>query len=511
VGLFSNSKRSAEAQQAEAAKAAELAGLVSMKELMLILSSHAGVGFWDAILVNEDAMHPDSKWTWSEEFRRLVGFSDKKEFPDLVNSWSDRLHPEDAAATFAAFGGSLKPGAKGYDVTYRLKMRDGSYRWFRATGGTSRRPDQLRVCGSLVDIHEQKMAEIRQAENASEQQRVVALMAEALRQLAEGDLDLRIDTQFSGEMDGIRVAFNQAVDRFAGLIGQLRDTSRALKTATGEILSGTNDLSERTTKQAAAIEETSAAMDQLASTVTQNAQRAREASINAEGVTKTADAGGQVMARTTQAMERITASSAKISNIIGLIDDIAFQTNLLALNASVEAARAGDAGKGFAVVAVEVRRLAQSAANASSEVKVLIEESASEVHGGTQLVAEAANKLASMLDGVRANSGLLEGISSSSQEQAAAISQVSTAIRQLDEMTQHNAALVEQTNAAIEQTEGQASALDQLVDVFTVGSASAAPPVRRAPVRAPQGDKRAAAKTYLSRGNAAISADWNEF
>ena len=332
-----------------------------------------------------------------------------------------------------------------------------------------------------------------------------------LKALANTDLTERMEGSYHGAFAHLQADTNAVADRLTDVVDRLKNTSQSLRTATGEILAGANDLSERTTKQAAAIEETSAAMDQLASTVTQNAQRAREASINAEGVTKTADAGGQVMARTTQAMERITASSAKISNIIGLIDDIAFQTNLLALNASVEAARAGDAGKGFAVVAVEVRRLAQSAANASSEVKVLIEESASEVHGGTQLVAEAANKLASMLDGVRANSGLLEGISSSSQEQAAAISQVSTAIRQLDEMTQHNAALVEQTNAAIEQTEGQASALDQLVDVFTVGSASAAPPVRRAPVRAPQGDKRAAAKTYLSRGNAAISADWNEF
>src|SRR5262249_28164740 len=161
-------------------------------------------------------------------------------------------------------------------------------------------------------------------------------------------------------------------------------------------LAGANDLSERTTKQAATIEETSATMEQLASTVADNAKRAGEASSNAEEVTGTAEAGGKVMSQATEAMERITASSAKISNIIGLIDDIAFQTNLLALNASVEAARAGDAGKGFAVVAVEVRRLAQSAASASAEVKVLIEQSGTEVAGGTKLVAEAAGQLDAM-------------------------------------------------------------------------------------------------------------------
>ena len=168
------------------------------------------------------------------------------------------------------------------------------------------------------------------------------------------------------------------------------------------------------------------------------------------------------------AMERISVSSGKISNIIGLIDDIAFQTNLLALNASVEAARAGDAGKGFAVVAVEVRRLAQSAASASSEVKVLIEQSAVEVTGGTRLVNDASERLARMLAGVRDNATLIDEIAKSGREQASAIAEVTTAVRQMDEMTQHNAALVEETNAAIEQTESQASELDRIVDIFVI-------------------------------------------
>ena len=201
-------------------------------------------------------------------------------------------------------------------------------------------------------------------------------------------------------------------------------------------------------------------------------------------------------------MERITQSSSKISNIIGLIDDIAFQTNLLALNASVEAARAGDAGKGFAVVAVEVRRLAQSAASASSEVKALIEQSGTEVAGGSRLVAEAAAKLGVMLQGARTNYELLQGIAGESRAQASSIEEVNVAVRTLDEMTQHNAALVEQTNAAIEQTESQAGELDRIVDVFTVAEADSAP------VAATKG---AARRAYLSQGNAALKADWNEF
>jgi methyl-accepting chemotaxis protein len=169
-------------------------------------------------------------------------------------------------------------------------------------------------------------------------------------------------------------------------------------------------------------------------------------------------------------MERITQSSGKISNIIGLIDDIAFQTNLLALNASVDAARAGDAGKGFAVVAVEVRRLAQSAASASADVKVLIEQSAQEVAGGSKLVSDAAGKLVQMLSAVRDNHEALDAIARASREQASSIEEVTVAVRTMDEMTQHNAALVEETNAAIEQTEAQAVELDRVVDVFKLGN-----------------------------------------
>nr|WP_255768851.1 methyl-accepting chemotaxis protein [Maritalea mediterranea] len=186
----------------------------------------------------------------------------------------------------------------------------------------------------------------------------------------------------------------------------------------------------------------------------------------ADDVRRTAEEGGEVMNNASQAMERITESSNKISNIIGLIDDIAFQTNLLALNASVEAARAGEAGKGFAVVAVEVRRLAQSAAEASNEVKALIEQSAHEVTDGTKLVHRAAESLNAMLEAARKNNELMESVAKNSEEQSSAIREISTAISQIEEMTQHNSSLVEQTNAAIEQTESRSQELDNMVDVF---------------------------------------------
>jgi len=294
--------------------------------------------------------------------------------------------------------------------------------------------------------------------------------------LAHLRLDRRMDGNFRGEFAKVQADTNRVADRLSDIVRKLQFTSRRLRDATGEILSGANNLSERTTRQAATIEETSAAMEQLAETVQDNAGRAEEANLKAQSVRSGATASGQTMQQASAAMERITESSSRISVIIGMIDEIAFQTNLLALNASVEAARAGDAGQGFAVVATEVRRLAQSAADASSEVKALIEQSATEVDRGTSLVSEAASQLEAMLKAVAENADLMTSIARASSEQASAIDEMSAAFRVLDEMTQHNAALVEETNAAIEQTEEQARQLDGLVAGFQlddqVGSTS---------------------------------------
>jgi methyl-accepting chemotaxis protein len=339
-----------------------------------------------------------------------------------------------------------------------------------------------------------------------------------LAALADTDLTRRMEGDYLGAFAKLKADTNAVADKLTDIVGQLKDTSVQLKTATSEILAGANDLSERTTKQAATIEETSAAMEQLATTVMHNAQRAQEASKAAAGVSQTAEEGGQIMHQATEAMERITQSSGKISNIIGLIDDIAFQTNLLALNASVEAARAGDAGKGFAVVAVEVRRLAQSAASASADVKLLIDQSAGEVKSGSKLVLDAAAKLGTMVAAARSSNEAMSGIARQSREQAGSIDEVNTAVRTMDEMTQHNAALVEEINAAIEQTEAQASELDRIVDIFATEpepgasrkpATAAEPPAGGA--RSLQNRLKSAARSYLSHGNAAVKEDWNEF
>ncbi|WP_417582742.1 methyl-accepting chemotaxis protein [Pelagibacterium sp.] len=289
-----------------------------------------------------------------------------------------------------------------------------------------------------------------------------------LAALAQTDLTRRVTGDYSGAFDKLKSDTNAVADRLAEIVGRLRQTSRSVRTATGEILSGATDLANRTTRQAATIEETSAAMEVVAAAIASNAQRAQQALDTVNDVSELAGSGGEVMASATHAMERITTSSGKISNIIGMIDDIAFQTNLLALNASVEAARAGEAGKGFAVVAIEVRRLAQSAAQASSDVKALIEQSANEVDGGSKLVQDAAGMLEQMRDAILVNARLMGEVASANREQAESISDVNRAVSQLDEMTQHNAALVEETNAAIEQTEVQARQLDDIVEIFRV-------------------------------------------
>jgi len=348
------------------------------------------------------------------------------------------------------------------------------------------------------------------ATEATARKVAVKELGEALGRLAGGDLTASVETPFQGDLEKIRLAYNETVARMQDIVSRLRGASSSLKIATGEILSGASDLANRTTKQAAAVEETSAALEQLSATVGENAGRASAASARARQVSDTAAEANGAMQEANGAMERISASSAHISDIIGLIDDIAFQTNLLALNASVEAARAGDAGKGFAVVAVEVRRLAQSAASASADVKALIQQSAGEVAVGTRKVAEATQKVTAMLAGIEESGGLIAEISQSTGEQSSALSEVNIAVKQVDEMTQHNAALVEQTNAAIEQTESQAVELDRIVDVFVMAApvAAASAPTPRVPAKA---RVASAARTYLADGNAALKQEWAEF
>ncbi|WIJ26996.1 methyl-accepting chemotaxis protein [Devosia sp. RR2S18] len=369
-------------------------------------------------------------------------------------------------------------------------------------------------------MSEQERAAVQQAKEreAEDDAAAVEVLAEGLAALASGNLRHRITADLPAKSQRLKDDFNRTAESLNDVVTKLRLTSNELRGATIEIMSGTNDLSDRTTRQTATIEETSATMEQLAVTVMENAGRAQEATKTATSVSQSAEEGGEAMGLATAAMERITTSSAKVSDIIKMIDDIAFQTNLLALNASVEAARAGEAGKGFAVVAIEVRRLAQSAAEASSEVKALIEQSATEVDGGSRLVAKAAEKLVAMLKAARSNTAQMQTIADASREQASSIKEITAAVRQLDEMTQHNAALVEETNAAIAQTDQQATALDRIVEIFRIEAGDprtqlpATAETRPAALKLAGESKstRHTHRTLLTNGNAAIDQNWHE-
>lgn len=330
----------------------------------------------------------------------------------------------------------------------------------------------------IFDVSGRPYKVVKYASDITARKMAVNTLSRALDLLAKGDLSQRIRSQFPEELDEVRQAFNDTAARFSNIVVQLRQTTGALRSATANILAGASDLAERTSRQAAALEQTGSVVEQLSQTVSANAQRAEMGRINARDVYEGAAAAGQVIGNANLAMNQIAAQATQIKSVIKLIDDIAFQTNLLALNASVEAARAGDAGKGFAVVALEVRRLAGSAAEASREVRGLIEKSGEAVSLGQDLVASATAQLDTMVAQIGKNAQLMEQIARANSDQAAAIGDVNIAVRQMDEMTQRNAVLVDATNAAIALTDEQASRVDGLTEVFVVGGASA---IRRTP------------------------------
>jgi methyl-accepting chemotaxis protein len=366
------------------------------------------------------------------------------------------VEPEEARSeAYLEFWERLRAGT--FEAAqYRRIGKGGREVWIQAT------------YNPILDADGRPYKVVKFATDITARKAAIDALGSGLVRLAAGDLSRGITQAVESDLEPIRLAYNHTIETFGAIVSRLRDTSDSLKSATGEILSGAHDLSVRTSRQAAAVEETSAAMAHLAEAVIANANRALSASAGAGTVSQTATETGESMAGASTAMTRIEAASKRISNIVGLIDDIAFQTNLLALNASVEAARAGDAGKGFAVVAVEVRRLAQSAAGASRDIKALIEESGREVSEGTKMVTRTAERLDTMVKALRTNAELIEQIARANQQQASAIGEVEATMRQMDEMTQHNAALVEETNAAIGQTEAQAQLLDSLVEQFRI-------------------------------------------
>jgi methyl-accepting chemotaxis protein len=437
-----------------------------------LLDTTCGIGLWDAMLHDGDAMHALSRWTWSAEFRRLCGYESEREFPNVVQSWSDRLHPEDVAPTFALFTASVADvtDRTKYDATYRLKVRDGSYRWFRATGGTRHLPDGRTVlaCGSLVDVHEQKILMSKSEQDGEDYRRAIAHLGAGLDALARGDLLHLIPAEVPTQFLALRDNFNTALGKLKETMRQILRSSSLIQSGADEIASATDDMARRMETQAASLEQTAASLNEITSTVKSSAEGAR----HAREVVVTADIDAKqsaiVVEQAMNAMKDIADSSVKISNIIGVIDEIAFQTNLLALNAGVEAARAGDAGRGFAVVASEVRALAQRSAEAAKEIKRLISASTSQVNHGVKLVSETGKALEKIAGQVVDINSIVSQIADGAKEQAGSLQEVNMAINQMDQGTQTNAAMLEEASAATHSLNGEATQLNQLMTQFVI-------------------------------------------
>ena len=302
--------------------------------------------------------------------------------------------------------------------------------------------------------------------------------------LAQGDLTQRITDEYQGTFGQLKDFSNETAISLSRMLGQIREGADTIYTAANEISVGNTDLSSRTEEQASSLEETASSMEELTSTVKLNADNARQANSLAMNASEVASDGGQLVERVVHTMSSINESSRKISDIIGVIDGIAFQTNILALNAAVEAARAGEQGRGFAVVAAEVRNLAQRSAAAAKEIKTLISDSVDKVETGNTLVAQAGKTMSEIVTAIKRVTDIMAEIAAASAEQSTGIEEVNGAVSQMDEMTQQNAALVEEAAAAAESLLDQAAAMTEAVGIFKFDHASQRPALAAPTARA---------------------------
>ena len=335
-----------------------------------------------------------------------------------------------------------------------------------------------------------------QARSAAQQAVIVDALARALAQVAEGDMTQRVTEEVAAEYAQLKADFNATLEVLQGTLTTIVGSARNMTSGAGEISTAADDLSRRTEQQAASLEETAAALDEITVTVKKTAEGATHARKVVGQAAKDAEVSGEVVRRAVDAMGQIEGSANQISQIIGVIDEIAFQTNLLALNAGVEAARAGDAGKGFAVVASEVRALAQRSAEAAKEIKALISASTDQVSSGVALVGETGLALQRIVAQVTEITGVVGEIAASAQEQATGLAQVNAAVNQMDQVTQQNAAMVEQSTAASHALAGEAKELSRLMGQFRIGVDSAAPARSQARSTAPAA--RSSSRAYGS-------------
>ena len=400
----------------------------------------------------------------------------------------------------------------------------GAVEVFRQAAITSKR-QELQVEETRKRAEADKIAAQEQAEkNAAERLRVATSgLAVGLKRLAAGDLAFQLTDSFAPDFEPLRHDFNMSVEQLGATLSAISTSISIIDGGTREISEGANDLSRRTEQQAASLEETAAALDEITANVNSSAKLTEEARSVATQANSSAIHSAEVVSHAEEAMGRIEGSSQQISNIIGVIDEIAFQTNLLALNAGVEAARAGDAGKGFAVVAQEVRELAQRSAQAAKEIKGLIQNSSKEVEGGVKLVRDTGEALKSIGQFITNINVHMNAIATSAKEQSVGLAEVNTAVNSMDQTTQQNAAMVEESTAASSSLAQEAAKLRELVAQFQFGGMAKvqSSALRQTAKAMQQTTSRAAtmvaaakapARAAVSHGNAAVAdQSWEEF
>lgn len=447
----------------------------------------------------------------NENFLNVVGYSRE----EVVGKHHRMFAPPGVANSpeYAEFWAKLNRGE--FDSgEYQRVGKGGKDIWLQASYNPimDLNGKPYKVVKYAADITEQKQLQITV-------EAVLSSTAVVMNAMAEGDLTKLMEGEYEGEFADLQQAINETVSKMSGVVQDITEAAASISSAATEISQGNVDLSQRTEEQASSLEETASSMEELTSTVRQNSDNARQANQLAVDAREKAEKGGSVIQNAIEAMSAISASSKKVADIIGVIDEIAFQTNLLALNAAVEAARAGEQGRGFAVVASEVRNLAQRSAAAAKEIKELINDSGEKVKEGSLLVDESGRTLEEIVEGAKKVGDIISEIAAAGIEQTAGIEQVNKAVTQMDEMTQQNAALVEEAAAAGESLDEQGKSLQQMMAFFNTGEEYAAAPMQQeAPaVRRPQQPaRRPAAKPAPARParpapKAQDDDEWDEF